>query len=421
MLWARALSREANARPPRRRVEPIRDARRLNALAESCFDPAEPPRVLWVQRADLAQMAGDEALAEQAHAQAARVPIRSAREYALLAVDDPEGVAARDVLSTLAEACRHDPQDFGLWMTLGQFHAFQGRNAEAEDCFTAAVVLRPHSPWPYFHRGRVELQRREFKAARHDFDEVLRMRSDLTVALVNRALARAGLGDDLGAVADLTEARERGVPDTRVHFLLAEARDRLGDHAGARRDREEGLRRTPTDAESWVARGLARLPADPAGSLADFESALRLDPHSRSALQNRAMVLSECLGRTQEAVATLDRALTLDPGFVPARVGRGVLLARLGRREDAIRDAEEALRHDTSADTVYRVACIFALTSRVAPDDRARAFGMLTTALSQRSSWAEIARTDPDLNPLRDDVNFQELLRTFANPSSPAG
>jgi hypothetical protein len=59
------------------------------------------------------------------------------------------------------------------------------------------------------------------------------------------------------AVADLNEAIERGtskpgapatgtVP-TRVFFLRAQSREATGDAAGARRDREEGLRRTPAD------------------------------------------------------------------------------------------------------------------------------------------------------------------------------
>ena len=35
-------------------------------------------------------------------------------------------------------------------------------------------------------------------------------------------------------------------------------------------DRAEGLRRQPADELSWVSRGLARLPGDPKGALADF-------------------------------------------------------------------------------------------------------------------------------------------------------
>jgi eukaryotic-like serine/threonine-protein kinase len=306
-------------------------------------------------------------------------------------------------------------------MNLGQCHALRGRFAEAEDCFTIAIILRPQSPWAYFHRGRVELERQEFEQARLDCDRVLRLRPGLAAAHVNRALARMGLWDDAGAVEDLTEALDRGAAETRVYFIRARARARSGDRAGAERDRAEGLRRTPSDAESWVARGLARLPGDPTGALADLEAALRLDPRSRSALQTKATILSERLGRAGEAVPVLDRVVALYPDFVPARVGRGVLLARLGRRQDAHCDAEESRSRDPSGDTTYRVACIYALTSKIDPSDKPRALHMLATTLAQGAAWVEVARTDPDLDALRDQADFQNLLRTFADQPGPAG
>ena len=43
----------------------------------------------------------------------------------------------------------------------------------------------------------------------------------------------------------------------------------------------------------------------------------------------------------------LDRAVELYPDYAPARAGRGVLLARAGRRAEAVRDAEDALLRDT--------------------------------------------------------------------------
>ena len=152
-------------------------------------------------------------------------------------------------------------------------------------------------------------------------------------------------GDAAGAVDDLTTALDRGATETRIYFLRAEARAGPGDAGGAERDRAEGLRRTPVDAESWVARGLARLPGDPAGALADFEAALRARPAvAGRPCRTRRRSSPSASAAPAEAVAMLDRAVALYPDFTPARVGRGVLLARLGRREDAHRDAEEARR-----------------------------------------------------------------------------
>src|SRR5262249_33120116 len=143
----------------------------------------------------------------------------------------------------------------------------------------------------------------------------------------------------------------------------------------------EGLKRTPEDELSWVARGMARLAREPEGALADFEEALRLNPRSREALQNKAHVLAEVLGKTAEAVAVLDQSVRYYPDHVPARGGRGVLLARLGRRGPALEDAAAMLRQDDHAATLYQVACVYALTSRQQPEDRRQANRYLGEAL----------------------------------------
>lgn len=417
-LGANALARQSAGQGPAERAGPVRTALRQLALAESCYEPGEIPRPLWTLRAALARLAGDDAGAGRASARASRTPVRSAKEYALLALVGDGGDAPRAALPALAEASRRDPQDFALWMSLGQCHASQGRLAEAEDCFTVAMVLRPASPWPYFHRGRVGVERGEYGPARLDLDRAARLRADLPAVYVNRALARLGQDDPVGAIADLTTALDRGATETRVYFIRARARARSGDTAGAERDRAEGLRRTPADPEGWVARGLARLPGDPKQALADFEEALKLDPRSRPALQDKASVLSERFGRAAEAVAALDRAVALYPDFVPARVGRGVLL---GRREAAHRDAEESRKRDPSADTTYRVACIYALTAKDRPGDRVLALRTLAAALGQRAAWLDAARTDADLDTLRGHAGFRDLLLNFSGPPNPAG
>ena len=125
-------------------------------------------------------------------------------------------------------------------------------------------------------------------------------------------------------------------PPLRGYFLRAKVRAKQGDREGARRDQEDGLRGEPRDERDLTARGLVRQPRDPQAALADYESALKLNPHYLTALQNKANVLGENLGRTEEAVATLDTLLAFYPNYVPALAGRGVLYARLGRREAAL-------------------------------------------------------------------------------------
>jgi tetratricopeptide (TPR) repeat protein len=294
-----------------------------------------------------------------------------------------------------------------------------GEDAKAEACFDVCTALWPAFPWTYYHRGLTFLRRENHALAGADFDQVLRLRPGLASAHVSRALARQGMKKYDLAIEDLTTALELGAPETRIYFMRAAARARAGDAEGARRDREEGLRRVPTDAESWVARGVARLPKDVPGALADFEEALKRNAHSLAALQNKAHVLAEIQGRTEEGVRVLNEAVEAYPGYVPSRASRGVLLARLGKRQPALQDAEECLARDSQPATLYQVAGIYALTSRQCADDRLEALRLLSAALRKGYGLDLFAR-DTDLDPIRKDPEFVRIIAA-ARTARPQG
>jgi tetratricopeptide (TPR) repeat protein len=194
-----------------------------------------------------------------------------------------------------------------------------------------------------------------------------------------------------------------------VYFIRASAHKQAGDTEAYRSDLDEGLRLQPTDELSFIARSLARLPADPKGALADLDQALALNPRSALALRNKAHILSEHLGRTEDAVAALDGALAVRSGDLLARAGRAVLLARLGKREAALADARLVETGATESGLIYQIAGVYALTAR--PGDRATALRLLRKAFQQEGRWVDVAPRDPDLTALHGDPDFQALLR----------
>jgi tetratricopeptide (TPR) repeat protein len=227
-------------------------------------------------------------------------------------------------------------------------------------------------------------------------------------AYVQRAAVREALDDPTGAEADYGRALATGQAPVRVHFLRAALRRRLGDEAGAQRDREVGLRLTPADELSWVARAEARLSDDPKAALADVDEALRLNPLSVFALQLKAHILGERLNRSDEALAVLNRAVEVFPDHVPTRAGRAVELARRGRRAEALRDAQAALNRDAGPTNLYQVGCVYALTSRTDPADRARARTLVWDAL-RAGFGLDFVDTDADLDPIR-DADFKRMV-----------
>src|SRR5262249_33271281 len=145
---------------------------------------------------------------------------------------------------------------------------------------------------------------------------------------------------------------------TRVYFVRAQVRDLAGDKAGAGADRAEGMRREPRDPASFVTRGLARTNADPEAALADFKAAEALDPFYADALVNQASLLGERMNGTEEPAAAPARLLAVSPAHANARPGGAVLLARLGRTQEATAEARRWLAGAPHPSAYYKAGCV---------------------------------------------------------------
>jgi tetratricopeptide (TPR) repeat protein len=318
-------------------------------------------------------------------------------------------------LGHLVPATRLDPASFSAWFLRGCAELALNQHALAAASFGACISLRPDFAPAWLnrglaYRGMAFAGLRFTKLARGDFDRAIELDPKLTDAFIERALLRIEQHDLAGAEEDYDRALATGTAPVRVYFLRYSVRTRRGDAAGAKADREAGLRLTPTDEMSWIARAENRLADDPRAALADDEEALKLNPTSIFGLQLKAHILAEHLNRPAEAMAALDRAVELNPDFVPARAGRGVMLAREGKRDAAIRDAKDALRRDASATNLYQVGCIYALTAKTHPQDKPEAIRLLWGGL-KRGYGLDIVDTDTDLDPIRNDPDFQQMVK----------
>ncbi len=388
------------------RARQLELAERWNAAAER-YGGDRLPRAVREQRAELAALAGD---AAAARAEADRTPAESARDHYLLGVLLARKGRHRDALPHLRAATQLDPENFSAWFVRGTTHLALEQNELAALCFGSCTALRKEFAPAWLNRGLAYARLRFFDQACDDYDRAIKLDPALTEAYVLRAGARFALRDLKGAVEDYTHALDTGSAPVRVYFLRADVRRKLGDKQGAEADRAEGLRREPSDELSWVARAENRLD-DPTAALADVEEALKLNPVSVHGLQLKAHILAERLGRPEEAVRALDRAVEYHPDHAAVRAGRGVLLARAGKRDEALRDAKDALLRDTKAPNLYQVGCIYALTSKGHPEDQREAFRLLWAAL-KTGFGLDLVDTDPDLDPVRPQPEFQRLVRS---------
>lgn len=221
----------------------------------------------------------------------------------------------------------------------------------------------------------------------------------------------------------------------------------------ADRASREALRLEPALAEAHAARGLTLfLMQRSEEAEGAFREAISLDPllfqaryfHGRACFQDGRMEKAasefreaariredyqasflaaqslEALGRTDEARVQLMEALRvvekhmeLNPDDPRAATMRAVSLCRLGRPEEGLFWAEKALEIDPEdAGVRYNVACLYSLEGRA--DDALRCLAEAFDRGFHNREWFE---NDPDLDPLRSDPRFQELIGRIEEPT----
>jgi protein O-mannosyl-transferase len=90
---------------------------------------------------------------------------------------------------------------------------------------------------------------------------------------------------------------------------------------------------------------LAKIPGRSTEAIAEYEAALRINPHYANALCNLGIALENTPGRLPDAIAEYEAALEIDPGNAEARFNLGTALGRVpGRLPDAIAEYEAALK-----------------------------------------------------------------------------
>ena len=399
-LQSKALQRQAH----------LSQGEHFHQLATILPGSQQMKGALLFQQQALARLGNDEAQARKLQTALADFRPETPRDRMLIAVQKMSQGRYREALTSLQAVVDQEPQRPVLWWHLGLCYNGMGQHDKAIDCYSTLLALEPENFLAFFSRGRARLEAGQVSRAIVDFDTAHRLRPQDLRVLADRALAKMNANQWSGALQDLDAAVSGGLEHTRLYLLRAIVKQRTGDTRGAAEDHQKFLATTPSDEQSWIARAMARKNQDPHAALADLEEALRCGERRFPAViyQNQAQIYSELLKDDVAALRALDQAIEVAPEYARARAGRGVLLARSGKRTAALADAREALRLDPSPANMYQVAGIYALASTTEPADRLEAYRLLAAALVGGAGFDELA-TDPDLQPLRREEAFLKL------------
>jgi tetratricopeptide (TPR) repeat protein len=187
----------------------------------------------------------------------------------------------------------------------------------AEANLIQAVQLPPASAAADLARGYFYMRRGRFAAALGDFLVAARIEPDNARPRYAAARAQSALGDYAAAAALYGEAIRLAPREPTYYLSRAEARIHLDQMEAARADYDRALAMKPprpTDRYyAFLGRGYSFLmQADYTGAIADFDSAIALDPGSLNALLWRGYA-REKAGQVDLALVDYERAVALDP------------------------------------------------------------------------------------------------------------
>jgi serine/threonine protein kinase/Flp pilus assembly protein TadD len=403
LLVAHAKWQDARSRSEEERKASAEDGLRLIRAAGWCFPADEAPPFLARLEAEYAA-----AIAGGPPAVIRAEPV-TARDHFLEAVGlvaDGRYAGAVSHLKTVVSRRPEDgPAQFCLALCLQRL----GEVDKSAERYEVAQAILPTDPRPALSRGLILTLKSKLADAEAEFTRALALDPADPDPYLHRGRVRGRLGRHAEAAADFTAALDRGGPALQLRLLRADSRRQLKDDAGAKSDLEAAAACRPVSELDYLVRAAQLVRKDPQAALADYRAAAALNPRSLPALQNQAHVLADKLGADEDAIVISAKAAAYYPQFAPARVGHAVLLARLGRRDEAHAEAGQALVLSEDPSVLYQVGCVYALTARTHPGDAGKALDLIRKAYRGGYSNVRQLDHDTDLKALRAMPEFGAL------------
>ncbi len=256
----------------------------------------------------------------------------------------------------------------------GNFYYNQGRYSEALAAYSLSLDFNADDPTALYNRGTTYYKLGSYEEALDDYNHSLELRPNHPATLYSRGSVYDELGRHEEALADYNRSLEHrpNHPDTLCN--RGTTYDELGMHEEA---------------------------------LADYNKSLELRPDYPTALCNRGTIYAK-LGRHEEALADYNKSLELRPDYPTTLYDRGITYAKLGRHEEALADCVRSLelKPDDPA-TLYNLACLFSLRRKTKD-----AIDYLERAIEKNGKYRQMAKTDEDLDHIRDDIRFKKLTNS---------
>ncbi|KAI9130537.1 tetratricopeptide repeat protein [Acaryochloris sp. CCMEE 5410] len=296
-------------------------------------------------------------------------------------VQSNQRVDLQRAIANSEQAVQANPDQPQYWYQRGQLLLEDHQYEAAEAAFHQAIQLKPDAD-TWHSRGIALLFMQQYEHAIAAFDETLHLQSDQSLAWVHRGRAQRG---------------------------LQRYEDEIADY-------EQALALDPEDANIWCDHGLAHYHLGQYKAAVDsFDRAAYIDPSSWTAWYLKGLALMP-QQQYKRAIRCYDHALNLRADATQTWIAKGSALLQLQDFEGAIASYDQALSLDSkNATAVYNKACTYSLQGQCE-----QALDMLSQALNLDPKVGDLAASDADLDPLRSEPAFQQLMAGYHSNSDGA-
>jgi tetratricopeptide (TPR) repeat protein len=237
-----------------------------------------------------------------------------------------------------------EPRNFYARSHRGWLNLRGGKNDDALADINVALDVKPGDPVALIVRGEIEVARKDYAKAETDLSASLSVGAN-DDATYWRAVARAALGNHQGAEDDYDVLLTHDPKNWSALQGRAIERTQLKNYQGAIDDMTAALALKPT-APSYNNRGrIYAFLGDLDKAIADYDSALALDPNDAAALANRAIDHVK-QRKYAVALADADHALALKPDNPKLLLARGFARRMTHDLPGAIADDTAAIAAD---------------------------------------------------------------------------